>query len=376
MSERINSANNDSPPSGTEWDILTNYTPQTEITNATKSGRKIEQLGYAKEIPKFADQVSDASRTQAIEYEASTIAQYGRNYDATRTITEHQALVELNDFLTSASSNPKIDESLRQEAAAMTDSLTFIGHKEFVEGAAGLADYWKSHLDDDPKNKLLIQLMSEAGSNNTSGITKSDVFLLDEIMRNFSDEDVEKYAGRLFRQPDDIATIAGEENHLKVIVLDDWSISGEQMRSTQRGILVGRWDRNDEYYVTPEINLLVGKQEQIEHGFQYLGSGDPVPMKAYYTARKDARFAAAGLDVGEMGDYRITGFYSSVDYGFEAQIGDMVAQSGGELIMPPLTNIKRPYREESYTPENVERVFGKTQHEAESDTSSEYQQAA
>ena len=78
-------------------------------------------------------------------------------------------------------------------------------------------------------------------------------------------------------------------------------------------------------------------------------------IESNYIAKEDERFSVTD---GHMGHVRVTGFYSSVDYGFEDRISRMIMNRGRVDYMPPLTNIIRPYREEGYVPENIRRVFG------------------
>ena len=334
-----------------------NLLEQSDVTEDRLDliGLKIEKYGYIKEAPDLREQMHDARDTLILSNISNNCLLHKTSAEESSIeYPEHESLNALYEFLTNASMDDSLAEPIRMEAQAMSDNLNFIGTKELEEAASGLAAYYKHWLESDIKNQLVIKLMSETGGDSTGCSMKSDIFVLDKIMSNFSESDREKYAGRLLRNLEDATT---EPENIKAVILDDWSISGEQMMHVNY-----LSDFEHGVSVKPEINLIIAKKQFIEDGFNYHAYGsrdlddgvERFEVKSYYVAKEDERLKS---DEGSSGSARITGYYSSVDYGFEFEIAKMVSQSNKSLSMPPLTNIIRPYRSKGYRPENVIRMF-------------------
>ena len=86
--------------------------------------------------------------------------------------------------------------SLAADAWYMRENLTFIGEKEYKEAAAGIAASWLATLEADDDLHIYavageIAKLKKATYNNQ---IKSDEYLLDNILANFTEEDWEKYA--------------------------------------------------------------------------------------------------------------------------------------------------------------------------------------
>lgn len=303
--------------------------------------------------PRLIDQINDESRTNLISYVLSKIGMYTltTEEDPSRTICENVALRELIEFLASEADDSTITQNLRDEVSDILKYLNFIGKKEFDYATSVLAQYYKDFLDSNVKNQLVIQLMSEI---NSQSKTKSDIFVLDGILSHFSPEDMKKYRGRIHRSFDE--TTIGTEN-IKAVLLDDWSISGEQMRYS------GYLYRYDDASIKPEINFLIAKRAMLEDGYNYFAYGSRDLNDWYDRLKVYAPFVAREKDEESAADFpRITGFYSSVDYGFEESISRIVVRSERGLKMPPLTNIIRPYRCNGYIPTFVEAYFNSTEY--------------
>ena len=97
------------------------------------------------------------------------------------------------------------------DAQFMRENLTFIGEKEYKEAVAGIAANWKALLEADAKLQICVIAGEIAKSKNSQGKMiydnqiKSDEYLLDNILANFTEEDWEKYGGRILVDRDDIA---------------------------------------------------------------------------------------------------------------------------------------------------------------------------
>ncbi|MCA9332609.1 hypothetical protein KDA00_01925 [Candidatus Saccharibacteria bacterium] len=308
--------------------------------------------GYAELAPRFGDILFDETRTNTFTYKATANDIGAKGFSDSspnvRTMTEYEGLRGLFTFLKDAhdaliSTTRPEDASLAVLTEGISQNLTFIGEKELKQSTAGIAEYWKKLLRENPSMQLCI--FNEASSNQGEG--KSDRFILEKIIENFSEDDAEEFDGRVKL---DVNEITSDPEDTKVIILDDWSISGGQVRRSfgrifpdlkEKGLL----DR-------VEVHLLTASQKQIEKGILTSnvkrGGGEIVrlPVKAYYLAHSapTARKPAGAI---------ISGTHSAVNYDFEISIHDIVRRlrsieaedvDGPSTVMPPLTNIRRMYR--------------------------------
>ena len=319
----------------------------TEIS-PEDTAHRLELDRVVKVAPRLLEQIHESGRSNKVQYIAGATYALHTNtshddYRPSRSsMTEQKALQSLDHFLEGVVSRSK-GTWTGETAASMRENLTFIGEKEYHEAVAGIAEYWKSQLN---KNESL-QILAVAGEIAKSGNyknadgesqIKSDDFLLDHILSHFSEEDLEKYEGRLIIDARDIT--ATEAADLKVVLLDDWTISGSQLTEA----------RNEFIYQHPhlansvEIQLIAGTEDRIKHGLRgYDDEGNitSTPIRSYFMAH------AAESSLSTRSGAHITGFHSSVDFDFENDIGAMVAESRSQTgvgTMPPLTNIVRPYR--------------------------------
>ena len=323
------------------------YQSAINLETASKAVELLETQNFVAEAPKFADQLADESRTNQFTYVKSGLAKWNDDptpYENQVTLTEHDGLVQLAEFLdTAAAELPYSPKPLIDRAKGIRENLTFIGSKEYQQAAAGLAELWKAHLDSDPALQLCVPTkISERG-----GKRKSDVHLFENILSTFSDEELEQYSSRILT---DMKDISETPDHTKIILLDDWSISGMQARDAYSDM---REDpKFSEYRNSLEVNLLVSSQDRLENGLRteiHDQSSFAIPVKAYFKAHD-----AAATSVKEHNAH-VTGIHSSVDFDFEQTIGDMVTamrhdafqktgKNVSEIYMPPITNIVREYR--------------------------------
>lgn len=324
----------------------------------------LELRKSVKVAPRLADQLADdkEDRSNIITYIAGadkslstkTSEDYYRGDRA--ELTEYEMLHQLDEFL--AKMEGSLGGKYADDAQFMRENLTFIGEKEYKEAAAGIAANWKALLEADAKLQICViageiaKLKDKKTDDKTiyGNQIKSDEYLLEAILANFSEEDWEKYGGRVLVDRDDIAQAPKE--HLRVVLLDDWTISGWQLRKVYIS-LVGQYP---EIRKQIEVQLITASRQRIEQGLavDWLYTGEKLPVKAYYSAHY-SETAARGA--------HITGSHSTSDFDFEVTIARMVKRAGDlgmeDVCMPPGTNIVRPYRKDGVTRDslvNIERA--------------------
>jgi hypothetical protein len=300
-----------------------------------------------KYAPDFIDQLKD-TRENEITY-------YGlEGFLAEKLrITESGALHELNAFLeTAANTKAILYGDLTSKIESLRNSLTFIGEKEYQEAAMGIALYWKALLERNPNQ----QILALAGVGKTFGEErdskakfKSDDYLLDTILSYFTDEEVKKYKGRLITESSEIT--ATDAKDLRVVLLDDWTISGESLEEA-----AGDFNEHFPQFISSvEIQLVAASDERIKFGLEERTGGNgkfrdlSVPVRAYFRAHKapDATFS----------DAHITGAHSTVDFDFDSIIDNINDEARSQSLFlsdvesqileykPALARIARSYHD-------------------------------
>ncbi len=331
----------------------THDVPETHIETVEIANPEIDgKQHFVKDAPIFEEQIRDKSRTNTFRH----LASYGANpmsFDDLgnpdiRELTEHQGLVELHDFLMDCTTNPKMAanddyETYMIQAKSMLENLTFIGKKEYDEAVQGLGKLWKDYLESDPDNQICVPL----AITRSEGLRKSDTYLFENILATFSDGELEQYSGRIVQEVSDITK---EPENVRIILLDDWTISGAQMSSSYRSISSSR--AYSKYAVCVRVNLIAASENRLEKGLG-VGNGNwgnnetaRLPVESYFRAH-----TAEGSVYGT----HTTGTHSSVDYDFQTNIANMRSilttldslpdgTPTEKVKMPPLTNIVRTYR--------------------------------
>lgn len=306
-----------------------------------------EKQNYVKEAPLIQEIAEDTTRTNKISYWRTNSMTRPRQRMGEKppeseitTLTEHQSLGYLVEFLSYASEMLKKSESpnnlrLANIADNIKDRLNYIGERELAEASEKIAESWKYYLEKDPKNTLCVpQEIIRTGDYEGK---KSSEILFDRVMSFFTEEEREKYKDRISTN---ITTLKPEDaDTTKVILLDDWSISGVQLENGFGTVFRGA---PKEYRTRMEVNLIAATEKQLN---KLTLQGRSVPIHAYFKIQE------APNDAGRPnGLPMITGSHSSVDFGFEKPIQDMVTalnNLGPEtpIMMPPCTNILREYRQ-------------------------------
>ena len=318
----------------------------------------LELRKSVKVAPRLADQLADdkEDRSNIITYIAGadkslstkTSEDYYRGDRA--ELTEYEMLHQLDEFLAKIEA---LGGKYAVDAQFMRENLTFIGEKEYKEAAAGIAASWKAALEANTD----LQICTIAGEIGREKI-KSGEYLLDNILADFTEEDWKKYGGRIIVDRDDIAQVQQKKENLRVVFLDDWTISGMQLKNVYN-LLVEQYPEIKDRI---EVQLIVANKQRIEKGFlidRWMGDEKRIPLRAYFSAHE--------AKTAENGAY-ITGFHSSVDYDFETLIRRMLREVEyredrpelkGKVSMPPGTNIVCPYRKDGVTRAsltNIERA--------------------
>jgi hypothetical protein len=278
---------------------------------------RMELDHVVKEAPPLEEQLKE-TRDNLITYKSEL-----SDDPKEQTIAESIALVELKEYMDEAVEFGDAEGgTLAEEARSLRDTLTFIGEKEYQEAAAGIALYWKALLERNPNQ----QILALAGVGKTFGEErdskakfKSDDYLLDNVLAHFSDEEVEKYKGRLITESSGITAETAKD--LRVILLDDWTISGLQLQDA-----AGDFNMYfPQFASSVEIQLIVASDERVKYGLKKTeyASGRynvlPVPVRAYFRAHN------ATYESSHKSNAHITGAHSTVDYDFRDVINHIQA---------------------------------------------------
>lgn len=308
---------------------------------------------FIKVAPDFSEQLQEDDRTNPIVYISdSDRALHGGTSDSEYSqsremIPEIEALRELDVFLSVV--EQELPGEHADKARSIRENLTYIGEKEYKEASAGIASYWKAELSQNPSLQILAvagEIAKKVGRENANLPIKSDEYLLENILANFSDAELEQYAGRLIVDGNDV-TAAPED--VRVILLDDWTISGSQIDHAHLSFT----KRYPELKDSIEVQLIAASESRITNGCGvYTGARTDkyLPVKAYYKAH------SSGDDYDDNYGIHVTGSHSSVDFDFEEKLADMVKALQEKDIaatMPAPTNIVRPYRYDGITRESL-----------------------
>lgn len=297
---------------------------------------RMEVDHVVKHAPRLTDQLNDPTRNNII-YSV-------HNPDGS---TESAALGDLHDYLQSVpqfSNKPEINELAKD----IDQNITFIGEKEYTEAVNGISTYWKHLLTSNPDQQIFIPTGRIARAQDQgyglTPATKSDDYLLDRMLATFTDDELAAYKGKLITEEADINVDRAE--NLKVVFLDDWTISGDQLSGAAESFM----DDYPNFASSVEIQLITANSKKIASGLVGIDFGKDayskrpsLPVRAYFLAHDSA---VAGTASGS----RITGAHSSVDFDFEQDLSRIrhsikqTAPADKVPHIPYLHGIKRPYR--------------------------------
>jgi hypothetical protein len=292
-------------------------------------------------IPAVAEQLQDGARDTILTYTDET-------HPEASTIDERAALTQLDDFLDNYIQNGS-DERLLNEAESLRGSLNFMGEKELSSASAATAKDWQEYLDGDENRQILVI----AGASDAAPETaKSDAYVFERILEHMDADEktLEKYQGRLITDRDQLT---GNADAARVVILDDWSISGEQLGKSYAAFVAE--DPSSPYKQQLEVNLLVADPEMIKDGFfprQYDESVKPdqiLPVQAHFAAKPRLKPVTPGDHVIAM---HISGTHSVTDFGFSNTIESMANELRGPdgdkpVETPAVINLAKTYSKET-----------------------------
>ena len=302
---------------------------------------------FVKPAPEFRQQANQLQRTN--------LFRYGSGLKPPKT--EQQGLQELEQFLDTFTevvyadrSTPALTHKYDEELAATADDihehLSFIGRSEFLEAAAGLAELWKNYLYEDSAHQLCVTADIDRSCWGETQ-RKSDSYLLDHILLHFNDQELAYFEGRLLRDP---KKISAPPEQSRIVLLDDWTVSGSQIQHVYGAYAAQPWF--EKYSQSIELNLVVASTERLRRGFK-VGQDTPrrLPVRAYFQSHLAEHYT-------KDHQAHVSGVHSSVDYDFEEPLHEMATRL--KVLLPDstgrppaLAEIIRPYR-------NTEPVFETT----------------
>lgn len=321
---------------------------------------RFETQGVVKSAPRLADQLADDARQGRFNFLKPSDSYKPTKRNHLKNVldpvkpegaeTEQDGLRELQGFLTQYLDrrSTKVGRSplmtskkteLADKARDMLDNLTFLGEKEYSEAAKGIGLLWKQYLDEEPGRKLCV--LTEANRlNRYSGTRKSDDYVREQVLQTFTDEELAKYSGRLVGNLDDLGDF--DPAHTRVVMLDDWAISGRQMREGYERLMKRADFRSLASAGNAEINVLAASEDRIMNGLRIMPNdpnGGSIKVRAYYRSHVAPTAHAAHSSY-------ITGLHSPVNFGFMEVCRDIAKDSRGFYHKPPkLARIYPDYRD-------------------------------
>jgi hypothetical protein len=160
------------------------------------------------------------------------------------------------------------------------------------------------------------------------------------------------YRGRLIT---DRSQLAADPEATRVVMVDDWTLSGEQFSKTYTNF--AKVDPDSPYLSRLEVDVVIATPELINGGFMPTEEGfsltrQPLPVNAYYTAQP-RMFPTPDPEDHDIIAH-ISGAHSSVDYSFGVQLKRMVEEDldnlphiAGPVKLPALADTEKTYRHES-----------------------------
>ena len=291
--------------------------------------------------PKLLSQAQDASRGNPMVYVKAD------NYLGTETsdpsfmksrykTTEYEAINDFVQFI--ETTKHYLPDYMENCAKELIDELAFLGMSELHFAATALAKRLRHHLEVDNKPVYVDvgNLLSQCRVKNEM---KSSQYILSLVLSKFPDDEFEEYEGRL-----KVYGGRGEiDKSSKILFLDDWIVSGDQIKERIAGFEV---DNNPGAHKV-SVLVMAASSKYIDNGI----GADPLwgkatyPVEAYYRLKNDH---------DDRGMSRVTGIHSSTDRTFGCEVDDIayLAIDGGilkgeridRLTLPALVNIVRPYR--------------------------------
>lgn len=291
--------------------------------------------------PKLLSQAQDASRDNLMVYVKAD------NYLGTETsdpsfmesrceTTEYEAINDFVQFIEMI--KHYLPDYMEYCAKELIDELAFLGMPELNFAANALAKRLRHHLEVDNK-PVYIDVGNSLSQCRVKNEMKSSQYILSLVLSKFPDDEFEEYEGRL-----KVYGGRGEiDKRSKILFLDDWIISGDQVKKRIAGFGVD----NDPESHEASVLVMAASSNYIDNGIvaDSLWGEATYSVEAYYRLKNDHN---------DWGVSRVTGIHSSTDSAFGYEVDDIAyrAIEGGilkgeriyRLTLPALVNIVRPYR--------------------------------
>ncbi len=294
----------------------------------------MKKHGYVMAPPRYEEILGDTTRTMPFCWCVQKHPQ-----ETYANTSEMDGLAQLYEFLSGfiASVEEKMDHlrkgqelrvghyradkihSLYDQAKSIREDLTFIGWPEYQRAVKGIGAYWRDLLDQNPDMQICIpSAVAELNRYQKFGTRKSDDALLEDVLLTFTDDELKAYGTRIVRRLDDITHTP---ENTKIILLDDWVISGGQLRDTYRHIIKKHPKGESVVAVNNvEAHMLVAQEERIKYGLAlnpYKPRKGTLPVVAFYKAH------GVHIVTDRNSGSHISGQHSAVNYDFYDPIIEM-----------------------------------------------------
>ena len=291
--------------------------------------------------PKLLSQAQDASRDNLMVYIKAD------NYLGTETsdpsfmksrceTTEYEAINDFVQFIEMI--KHYLPDYMENCAKELIDELAFLGMPELNFAANALAKRLRHHLEVGNK-PVYIDVGNSLSQYRAKNEMKSSQYILSLVLSKFPDDEFEEYEGRL-----KVYGGRGEiDKSSKILFLDDWIVSGDQVKERIAGFEVD----NDPESHEASVLVMAVSGDYLDNGISAYSQygGTIYPVEACYVLKNSP-------DAGGMS--RVTGIHSSTDntFGYEVdgiaycaiERGILKGEKIDELSLPALANIVRPYR--------------------------------
>ena len=291
--------------------------------------------------PKLLSQAQDASRNNPVTYVVDDGYMGTRTSDPCfrkmrRGTTEYKALNEFLYFMKMV--EPYVPDHIKDNARELRNELVFLGMSELHFAATALAKRLRHHLEVDNK-PVYIDVGNSLSQYRAKNEMKSSQYILSLVLSKFPDDEFEEYEGRL--------KVYGGRGEIgkssKILFLDDWIVSGDQVKERIAGFEVD----NDPESHEASVLVMAASGDYLDNGISAYSQygGATYSVEACYRLKNSP-------DAGGMS--RVTGIHSSTDntFGYEVdgiaycaiERGILKGEGIDELSLPALANIVRPYR--------------------------------
>ena len=291
--------------------------------------------------PDLTLQARDTSRNNPVTYVVDDGYMGTRTSDPRfrkmrRETTEYKALNEFLYFMKMV--EPYVPDHIKDDAKELIDELAFLGVPELNFAANALAKRLRHHLEVDNK-PVYIDVGNSLSQYRAKNEMKSSQYILSLVLSKFPDDEFEEYEGRL--------KVYGGRGEIgkssKILFLDDWIVSGDQVKERIAGFEVD----NDPESHEASVLVMAASGDYLDNGISAYSQygGATYSVEACYRLKNSP-------DAGGMS--RVTGIHSSTDntFGYEVdgiaycaiERGILKGEGIDELSLPALANIVRPYR--------------------------------